>query len=233
MRSAAMDTPTPTSDRARTALNRARAKASARAVVAPPPAQRAAVWDRPVPVGRGAIPGGRPPLVWLLGAHGGAGVTTLERLLAPAADCHRRWPAPIGRESPYVLVVARATVIGLAAADALLRQHHAGLAGDSTVVGLVTVAARPGRLPAAIRRDRDLYSGLVEHLWHVDWHETWTLAGHDALPVWTPGQPPPQHPRRDDDLSTPPPDVRALGAAVTETVAALHHATNTDIGESP
>nr|WP_280310402.1 DUF6668 family protein [Nocardia abscessus] len=204
---------------------------SARGVGAPPPAQQAPVWDRPVPVRRNAIPGGRAPLVWLMGAHGGAGVTSLERLLAPAADCHRRWPAPIGRESPYVLVVARATVVGLAAADALLRQHHAGLAADSVVVGLVTVAARPGRLPAAIRRDRDLYSGLVEHVWHVDWHEAWTLAAHDALPVWTPGQPTADSKQRDDELATPPADVRALGQAVTEVIATAHHTTITDSGE--
>ncbi|MGY2116572.1 DUF6668 family protein [Nocardia gipuzkoensis] len=226
-----MDIITRSADRSRPAVERRARARSARAVVAPPPAQQAPVWDRPVPLRRNAIPGGRPPLVWLMGAHGGAGVTSLERLLAPAADCHRRWPAPIGRESPYVLVVARATVVGLAAADALLRQHHAGLAADSVVVGLVTVAARPGRLPAAIRRDRDLYSGLVEHVWHVDWHEAWTLAAHDALPVWTPGQPAPDSKQRDDELAAPPADVRALGAAVTEAITTVHHTTITDTGE--
>ncbi|MBF6302456.1 hypothetical protein IU459_33685 [Nocardia amamiensis] len=177
------------------------------------------------------VPEGRPPLLWLLGAHGGAGTTSLERLLAPAADCHRRWPAPIGRESPYVLVVARATVSGLAAADALLRQHHAGLAGEGSVVGLVTVAARPGRLPAQIRRDRDLYSGLVEHVWHLDWHEEWTLAGHDALPVWTPGDQPPDSKHRVDALTTPPADVRELGREVIDAITSLHHTATTQTGE--
>ncbi|MEU2042655.1 hypothetical protein [Nocardia niwae] len=231
MRSAAVDiTAAASADRSRAPLSRARAKTSARAVVAPPPAQRAPVWDRPIPVRRNAIPGDRPPLVWLMGAHGGAGATSLERLLAPAADCYRRWPAPIGGESPYVLVVARATVVGLAAADALLRQHHAGLAGNSIVVGLVTVAARPGRLPAAVRRDRDLYSGLVDHLWHVDWHEEWTLTAHDALPVWNPEQPTPKGKHRHQQ-SMPPTDVRDLGVAVTEVITTLHHTTITDLGE--
>ncbi|WP_231390425.1 DUF6668 family protein [Nocardia sp. CNY236] len=196
---------------------------SARTVVAPPPAQRAAVWDRPVPVPHNAIPGGAPPLVWLLGAHGGAGATTLQRLLAPAAECHRRWPAPAERESPYVVVVARAAVVGLSAADALLRQHHAGLAGDSTVVGLVTVAARPGRLPAQIRRDRALYSGLVEHVWHVDWHEAWMLSGHDALPVWSPGEHSPGASHHRDELASPPADIRSMGRELVDAITTLHY----------
>ncbi|MBO0878809.1 MAG: hypothetical protein J2P17_00130 [Mycobacterium sp.] len=152
----------------------------------------------------------RRPLLWLLGAHGGAGVTTLARLLAPAADCHRRWPGPATGQSPYVVLVARETTTGLASADALLRQHHAGLAGDCAVIGLVTVAARPGRVPASIRRDRKLYGELVSHLWRIDWHEAWTTTTHDALPVWNCTDAPPAHTSR-DDLTTVPADVAALG----------------------
>ncbi|WP_232839697.1 MULTISPECIES: DUF6668 family protein [Nocardia] len=201
---------------------RVRKRDATRAVLAPSADQRAPVWDRPVPLVHNATGDPRPPLLWLLGAHGGAGVTTLARLLAPAADCARRWPAPAAGESPYVLVVARETAIGLAAADALLRQHHAGLAGDSEVVGLVTVAARPGRMPAGIRRDRDLYSGLVEHLWRVEWHETWMLARHSDLPIWRPGDPEPAKSRRDDELATAPTDIRTLGVDLVEAITALH-----------
>ncbi len=189
-----------------------------RAVVAPPPNQRAALWDKAVPVS--AEMRERSPLVWLLGSHGGAGVTTLARLLAPAADCYRRWPAGVGAESPYVLVVARETVSGLAAADALLRQHHAGLGGASEVLGLVTIAARPGRVPPQIRRDRDLYTGLVENRWRVEWHETFTLVRLEALPVWTPTSSNPSPRTSRDDLATVPAEVRALGqqllAVITE-----------------
>lgn len=190
-----------------------------RAVVAPPPHHRAPVWDRPVP----AQPDdeGRTPLVWLLGAHGGAGVTTLAHLLGPAADCYRRWPAVLDGESPYVVIVARETVIGLGAADALLRQHHAGLAGDSNLIGLITVAARPGRIPAPIRRDRDLYAELADHDWHVAWHEAFTLAPHAALPQWIPAEDSVIGKRTArDDLAIVPADVCELGrdvvAAITE-----------------
>src|SRR6266568_1024992 len=141
---------------------------SPRAVVAPPADLRARIWDGPCRVTSMA---GEPPKYWLLGAHGGAGVSTLARLLPGAADCRRRWPVPAPGETPFVVLVARETVSELAAADALLRQHHAGLAGDSSIVGLVTVAARPGRTPTVIRRDLSLYSALVWRWWRISWHE--------------------------------------------------------------
>ncbi len=193
-----------------------------RAVIAPPPDQRAPLWDGPVPVHPGTMPDERPPLVWLLAAHGGAGTTTLERILGPAADCYRRWPVPAPGQTPYVLVVARETASGLAAADAVLRQHHAGLAGDSTVVGMVTVAARPGRVPAPIRRDRDLYSGLVARIWRIDWHENWTLTAPAALPIWCPDPSGVDGLVGPDAASTVPPDVRVLGEELIAAVAALH-----------
>jgi hypothetical protein len=186
-----------------------------RAVVAPPIGLRAPVRTAPVPVD------GRAPLVWLMGSSGGAGVSTLARLLAPAADCGRAWPAPVD-ESPYVLIVARETAVGLAGADVLLRQHHAGLAGKSLLVGLVTVAARPGRMPAQIRRDRQLYAGLAPHCWRIGWHEEWMLTGHDQLPVWTPDEPVPDRPARGDLLAVPPPEVVDLGTDVRAAIEAMH-----------
>ena len=204
-----------------------------RAVVAPPRHERAPVWERPVP----AIPDQQSPapLVWLLGAHGGAGVTTLAHLLAPAADCYRRWPAALGGESRYVVLVARETVIGLAAADALARQHHAGLAGDSELIGLITVAARPGRIAAPIRRDLTLYSGLVDHTWSVGWHEAFTLAPHNSLPVWSPlAEDSDTAPNITTSREAPPvpPDASELGQQVVAVITALEHARHTTNGES-
>ncbi len=139
-----------------------------RAVVAPPIDRRARIWDGPCRVMTEA---GGVPKYWLLGAHGGAGVSTLAWLLPHAADCRRWWPVPVPGEAPFTVLVARETVSGLASADALLRQHHAGLAGDCRIVGMVTVAARPGRTPTVIRRDLRLYSALVERWWRIGWHE--------------------------------------------------------------
>ncbi|WP_228809377.1 hypothetical protein [Nocardia farcinica] len=131
-----------------------------------------------------------------------------------------------------MLVVARETVSGLAAADAVLRQHHAGLAGDSTVVGMVTVAARPGRVPAPIRRDRDLYSGLVARTWRIDWHESWTLTAPAALPIWCPDPSGADALADADPANTVPPDVRVLGEELIAAVAALHDRVP-EIGRTP
>ncbi|MBF6181075.1 hypothetical protein IU481_21825 [Nocardia otitidiscaviarum] len=182
-------------------------------VVPPPESLRAPIWDRPVP---GA---GRAPLVWLLGVHGGAGASTLAHVLAPAADSHRRWPGGFDRESPFVVLVARETISGLSRAHDLLRQHLADLAGPCEVLGLVTVAARPGRIPAEIRRYRDLVGSLAGQVWQVPWHEEWTLVEADQLPVWSPGDPlPQQRKRKSDPLHEVPLDIRELGAGIVAAV---------------
>ncbi|WP_372465805.1 hypothetical protein [Nocardia spumae] len=182
-------------------------------VIAPAESRRAPIWDRPVP---GA---GRAPLVWLLGVHGGAGASTLAHVLAPAADSHRRWPGVFERESPFVVLVARETIAGLTRAHDLLRQHRAGLAGPSEVLGLITVAARPGRIPAEIRRYRDVVGALAGQVWQLPWIEEWTLVEPDQLPVWSPGDPPPQQRKRKlDPLQEVPHEVDALGMSIVDLV---------------
>ncbi|WP_040797140.1 hypothetical protein [Nocardia higoensis] len=181
-------------------------------VVAPPESRRAPVWDRPVP---GV---GRAPLVWLLGVHGGAGATTLAHVLAPTADASRRWPGGFDRESPFVVLVARETISGLTRAHDLLRQHHFGFGGPSEVIGLVTVAARPGRMPAEIRRYRELVGSLAGPVWQVPWYEEWTLVEPEQLPIWTPGDPMPERKRKIDPLDEVPVEVRELGADIVDAV---------------
>lgn len=181
-------------------------------VVAPPESRRAEVWDKPVP---GT---GRAPLVWLLGVHGGAGASTLAHVLAPTADCGRRWPGVLHNESPYVVLIARETIGGLTHAHDLLRQHLAGLAGPSELVGLITVAARPGRIPPEIRRYRDVVGSLAGQVWKVQWHEEWTLVEPEKLPVWSPGDEMVGSRRRIDPLEDVPHDVRRLGDGIVGAV---------------
>ncbi|WP_342213249.1 hypothetical protein, partial [Nocardia wallacei] len=180
---------------------------------APPAARGPRVWHRPGPGP------GRAPLVWLLGVHGGAGASTLSHVLAPAADSHRRWPGVFERESPFVVLVARETIAGLTRAHDLLRQHRAGLAGPSEVLGLITVAARPGRMPAEIRRYRDVVGSLAGRMWQVPWHEEWMLVEPDQLPVWSPSDPPPQQKKRKlDPLQEVPHDVDELGMSIVDLI---------------
>lgn len=183
-------------------------------VVAPPESLRAPIWERPVP---GV---GRAPLVWLLGVHGGSGATTLAHVLAPAADAKGRWPGVFDRESPYVVLVARETISGLTRAHDLLRQHHANLAGPSLMLGLITVAARPGRVPPEIRRYRDVVGSLAGRVWQVPWFEEWTLVESEALPVWSPGDSVSVKKRRVDPLDEVPLEIGELGVDLVAAIRA-------------
>ncbi|MGX1779249.1 hypothetical protein ACWIGW_44580 [Nocardia brasiliensis] len=198
-------------------LEQARSEATHFAAVAPDPTRRAPLWHVPVP--HESTP---PPLVWLLGAHGGAGVSTLERLLAPAADCHRQWPAVLGGESPYVLVVARETLDGLGRAHDLLRQWHCGGAGNRAhLLGLVTCAHQPGHMPTQIKRYLQVVEMLAPHRWRLDWHPDWPVTQLEDLPVWRPEDAPPAKGR--DPLAA----IRQLGDALVTVCRAIEY------GDSP
>lgn len=117
----------------------------------------------------------------LLGAHGGAGVTSLLRagLDQVAVDAHRCWP-----RAGQVLLVARTSTSGLEWARDLARQHASGQAGEVELLGLVLVADAPGRLPARISGLRDLVSGAFGRTWHLPWLEPWRLAAStEPLPA--------------------------------------------------
>ena len=111
--------------------------------------------------------------VALLGAHGGAGVTSLLRagLDQVAVDADRCWP-----KAGLVVLVARTSTSGLEWARDLARQHASGLAGDVELLGLVLVPDAPGRLPARTAGLRDLVSGAFARTWHLPWLEQWRLA---------------------------------------------------------
>jgi hypothetical protein len=138
--------------------------------------------------------------VALLGAHGGAGVTSLLRagLDRVAVDADRRWP-PAGP----VLLVARTSTSGLEWARDLARQHASGSAGDVELLGLVLLPDAPGRLPARTHELRDLVSGAFARTWQLPWLEEWRLAATT--------EPLPAHP-----------DVQRLAAELARTAPLLH-----------
>lgn len=156
-----------------TALIAARASASACQSVVPVPP----LWRR-IPEWCVAIPpcpeaGPPSPEFWWLSAHGGAGVTTLTAAVTGSGDARRAWPAGFG-QSPYVVVVCRAHLAGLARARDLACQHAAGLAPPEVVLlGLVVVADGPGAVPKPVRRMTTLVSGAFPRLWWVDWVAQW------------------------------------------------------------
>lgn len=128
---------------------------------------------------------------WLLGAHGGAGVTSLRRCGVSGLDAERLWPLH-GR----VVVVARRTASSLEWARDAARQHAAGCTSDGvTLTGLAVVADAPGRCPARLEQFLSLVSGAFARTWEVPWVEEWRLAGHaESMPM------PPAAKQLNDDM---------------------------------
>ena len=159
-------------------------------LVTPPPPDRMLQTD-PAPVAG----------VALLGAHGGAGVSSLLRagLDQVAVDAGRRWP-----QAGVVVLVARTSTSGLEWARDLARQHASGLAGEVELLGLVLVPDAPGRLPARTAGLRDLITGAFARTWHLPWLQEWRIATtSEALPAH--------------------PDVQHLAAAIARTPQLSHH----------
>ena len=159
-------------------------------LVTPPPPDRMLQTD-PAPVAG----------VALLGAHGGAGVSSLLRagLDQVAVDAGRRWP-----QAGVVVLVARTSTSGLEWARDLARQHASGLAGEVELLGLVLVPDAPGRLPARTAGLRDLITGAFARTWHLPWLPEWRIAATS--------EPLPAHP-----------DVQQLAAELARTARLSHH----------
>lgn len=173
--------------------------------------ERAVIWDRPLAT---TTP---HPAFWLVAAHGGAGVTTLAHLWAPAADARRGWPA--ADRYPQVVVVARTHRSGLNAAHLLLRQAAAGLIGGCALLGLVTVADHDGSLPTSLRRRRDVVEELAPHSWHIPFLPPLRLLTPDQLPQWSPRDkaPPPENrrfARKPDPTEQVPAEIADIGAEI-------------------
>ncbi|WP_433678341.1 DUF6668 family protein [Nocardia sp. CA-119907] len=177
------------------------------------PQRLAPVRETPLPT-----TGAHPPLFAVLGAHGGAGTSTLARWWAPAADTGLAWPAS-PHTTQHVLVAARLCMPGLTAAAERLREWHAGLAPDGVqVIGLVLSAARPGRVPALVRRYRAVVAELAEHVYDIGWHDELVTCELTDLAQYLPYDPAPS--RRSRLRETVPADVHSAGTQIITHLAA-------------
>ena len=113
--------------------------------------------------------------VWWVGAHGGAGESTLEELFSGSRAAEHAWPIhAVGQPPARVVLVARTNAHGLKAAQRAVREWAAG---DVPVLllGLVLIADAPGRLPHALRQLADLIAGGVPAAWSLPWIEAWRI----------------------------------------------------------
>lgn len=148
----------------------------------PSPAQAAKIHPPPhyrqIPSWRGPVPasveaGAANPWCWVVGLHGGAGVSSLIALIEGVGDARRKIPADES-QSPYFVAVVRTHWSGLLAAQDLAAQKRANLVAPSALcLGLVTVADAPGRLPKTLQRFRKLVEAAYPQTWHVPWMTEW------------------------------------------------------------
>lgn len=113
--------------------------------------------------------------LWLVGAHGGAGESSIADLVDGWQAAEHAWPAAadVGQSCPCVLV-ARTNAHGLRSAQAALRQWASGALGEHTrLLGLVLVADAPGRLPRPLRDLAAHVAGGAPRTWQFGWLEPW------------------------------------------------------------
>lgn len=113
--------------------------------------------------------------LWVLGAHGGAGESTLAALSSTWTAADHAWPQPPAGAPARVLLTARSNMRGLRAAQTAATQWAAGLVPQVELVGLAILADAPGRLPRPLRDYALVVAGGVPRAWSVPWIETWRL----------------------------------------------------------
>lgn len=124
---------------------------------------------------RRALADEEPAAVWWLGAHGGAGESTLEELFCGSRAADHCWPlAASGETAAHVVLVARTHAHGLNAAQHAIREWAAGDV-EVLLLGLVLIADAPGRLPSALRQLAALVAGGVPAVWSLPWIEAWRV----------------------------------------------------------
>jgi hypothetical protein len=183
-------------------------------VFSPPPA------DRLLPVHSTRIaPLTEHPSWAFLAVHGGSGAGLLTQLArhpynlalaaavaagqpplglpAFAVNAGRAWPDPTLERTTQVVVVCRTTMRGLGRARDAAAQYLAGRAPDGVhLVGVVTIADQPGRLPQPIAAAKGVLAGVYQHTWHVPYVPEYRLL------TGLPGEEcPATHPAVDDVLA--------------------------------
>lgn len=113
--------------------------------------------------------------VFVSAAHGGAGGSTLARLIPGARSVGTAWPLFPGYKVP-VIVVARSNLSGLRSAQAAAQQWAAGLVPGVALVGLVVMADAPGKLPRELRDLAQVVSGGFPRAWQIPWVPAWRTA---------------------------------------------------------
>ncbi|SHE26685.1 Hypothetical protein ACGLYG10_2939 [Actinomyces glycerinitolerans] len=113
--------------------------------------------------------------LWWVGAHGGAGESTLSALVPEWRSAGHCWPRPPIDERARAVLVARSSAYGLQAAQSAVTQWAAGAVPHVDLLGLVIIADAPGRLPRPLRELAQVVGGGAPRVWQLPWVEPWRL----------------------------------------------------------
>lgn len=146
----------------------------------------------PIPDSADRLPHRRPPVparVWWVGAHGGAGETTLAALLPGSRAAEHAWPviesSTASDGAGPVVLVARTSMAGLRAAQRAAAAWASGSTPGVDLLGLALVADAPGRLPRSLKDFAGIVAGGVPRVWRLPWVESWRL-GETPTPETAP-----------------------------------------------
>lgn len=120
----------------------------------------------------------------IMGLHGGAGATTLARLMGTtAADIGQAWPISHSTRTQAtwplpVIAVARTDHTGLSAAERFIRSWANGQLTDSKLAAIVLIEAGPRTSEARKKATKRLLR-MVPHGTHLPWMDSWLDAAPD------------------------------------------------------
>jgi hypothetical protein len=126
-----------------------------------------------------------PCPVFVVGTHGGAGTSTVARLLN-ALDSGTSWPEPPYGVRVNVVLTARTSAAGLRAASQILAGYCArGYPEFAQLAGFVLVADAPGRLPKELNRRITILTSATM-VYRLPWVHEWRLSEvtPDPLTAW-------------------------------------------------
>lgn len=115
----------------------------------------------------------RPGVLFIVGAHGGAGEKTLASLDTGWLAAGHSWPQMINHNPANCVLTARTSATGLSAAQDTLAQWASSGAGTSRLLGLVLIPDAPGRLPRPLRDLAQVVAGGAPRCWTIPWVEAW------------------------------------------------------------
>lgn len=115
----------------------------------------------------------RPGMLFIVGAHGGAGETTLAGLDDGWIATGHFWPQMIHHTPANCVLTARTSATGLTAAQDTLAQWASSGAGTSRLLGLVLIPDAPGRLPRPLRDLAHVVAGGAPRCWTIPWIDAW------------------------------------------------------------